>query len=320
MPSLDETVDLLHLLGDPTRVRLLSVLAREELTVAELTTVLQVPQSRVSTHLGKLREASLLRDRRAGTSTFYALSDAMPAGARTFWSAIAAGIDDAVLEGDRTRCQAAIAARDARTGWPDAFAGEMERHYSPGRTWEATAHAFASLLSLGHVLDLGAGDGAIAQLIAPQARTYTCVDRSPKLVAAAEARLRGLPQTVCEVADATALPFEDDAFDTVLLFHVLTCVADPKALLSEAARVLREGGRMLVATLDAHDHAEVAAAWNHVHPGFRPATLARLLEAEGLVVRRCEVTSRERRAPHFSVVTAVAQRPDTRPPFRNPKP
>jgi ArsR family transcriptional regulator len=76
-------------------------------------------------------------------------------------------------------------------------------------------------------------------------------------------------------------------------------------------------------TLDAHDHLEVAAAWNHVHPGFRPSALTGLLEAQGLVVKSCAVTSRERRAPHFSVVTALAERPVTRPvtrptPLRRP--
>lgn len=314
MATLDESVDLLQVLGDATRLRLLSVLAREELTVAELTSVLQVPQSRVSTHLGKLREAALVRDRRAGASTHYALSDAMPASARTLWSALAAQVDDAVLEGDRTRCQAAVRAREGRGGWPDAFAGEMERHYSPGRTWEAMAHAFAGLLDLGRVIDIGAGDGAIAQLLHPRARSYLCVDKSPKLVAAAEARLAGHDQTLCQVADAAALPFEDECFDTALLFHVLTCVEQPAAVLAEAARVLVEGGRMLVVTLDAHDHLEVAAAWNHVHPGFRPAALADLLEAQGLAVESCAVTSRERRAPHFSVVTALAERP-----VRNPR-
>jgi DNA-binding transcriptional ArsR family regulator len=72
MPTLDSTVDLLHLFGDATRMRLMALLAREELSVAKLVGVLQVPQSRLSTHLDRLKEAGLLRDRRAGPSTFYA--------------------------------------------------------------------------------------------------------------------------------------------------------------------------------------------------------------------------------------------------------
>src|SRR5262245_45972559 len=99
MPGLAATTDLLHVFGDPTRVRLLALLARHELTVAELTTVLEVAQSRVSTHLARLREAGLLRDRRNGASTLYALNDAaMPAPARTLWTLLERQVEDAVLE------------------------------------------------------------------------------------------------------------------------------------------------------------------------------------------------------------------------------
>ena len=86
MHSLATTVNLLQLLGEPTRVRLMALLARHELTVAELVQITELGQSSVSTHLGKLREAGLLRDRRVGASTYYALNDAaMPHGARRMW-------------------------------------------------------------------------------------------------------------------------------------------------------------------------------------------------------------------------------------------
>src|SRR5215831_6921317 len=178
MKSIGSVVDRLHLFGDETRVRLISLLARHDLTVAELTAVTQLAQSRVSTHLGKLREAGVVRDRRNGTSTVYALNDgSMPADARRIWSLVESQVDeDAVLAADRSRADAVVSARERGGRWPDAFAGEMERHYSPGRTWEATAHAFVGLARLGDVLDAGAGDGTIAQFLAPRARSITCVD------------------------------------------------------------------------------------------------------------------------------------------------
>ena len=147
MPGLAATTDLLHLFGDPTRVRLLALLARHELTVAELTGILEVGQSRVSTHLGRLREAGLLRDRRNGASTVYALNGAMPQDARGLWTLLERQIDDTVLASDARRCGELLRARDSGAEWPDAVAGQMERHYSPGRTWEATARAFLGLMA-----------------------------------------------------------------------------------------------------------------------------------------------------------------------------
>jgi len=305
MATLATTIDLLNLFSDPTRVRLMALLAREELSVAELTSVTQLPQSRVSTHLGKLREAEVLRDRRAGASTFYALNDAgMPSDARKVWSLVAAEVDDAVLETDRKRCDAVLRARSGNGRWPEAIAGEMERHYSPGRTWEALARGFVGLLALGDVLDIGAGDGTIAELLAPRARSYTAVDVSEKLIAAARARLSKMKNVRCAVADGHALPFADDSFDQVLLFNVLTCAEHPQKVIAEAARVTR--GTVAVITLDAHDHAAVTASYHHLHAGFRPNKLEKMLEKAGLSVRQCEVTSRERRSPHFNVVTAFA--------------
>lgn len=306
MANLEATVGLLNVFGDPTRVRLLSLLAQQELSVAEITTVTQLPQSRVSTHLGKLREAELVRDRRAGASTFYAVNESgMPGDAKKLWSLLATQVDDAVLESDRRRCNKVLEARRAGR-WPEAVAGEMERHYSPGRTWEAMARGFAGLVRLGDVLDVGSGDGTVAQMLAPRAKSWVCVDASAQMIGAARARLKEQPNVRCEVASAEALPFPDHHFDDVLLFNVLASVQEPQRVVAEAARVLRRNGSLVVVTLDAHDHLDVAASYGHVHPGFRPSSLRKIVERAGLTVTSCEVTSRERRAPHFSVVTCTA--------------
>jgi ubiquinone/menaquinone biosynthesis C-methylase UbiE/DNA-binding transcriptional ArsR family regulator len=309
MPTLAATTDLLHLFGDPTRIRLLALLARHQLTVAELTAILEVAQSRVSTHLGKLREAGLLRDRRNGASTLYALNDgAMPSEAGGLWTLLQAEVEDAVLESDARRCDAMLRARDQGAGWPDAVAGRMERHYSPGRTWEATARAFLGLVRLGDVLDGGSGDGTIAQLLAPRARSITCLDRSPRVLAAARARLARVPNVRYLLGQLEAVPAADARFDHVLLLNVLTSARQPARVLAEAARVLRPGGGLTLVTLDAHQHGEVTARYGHLHPGFKPVTVKRMLTQSGLTVDACEVTSREHRQPHFQIVTAFARK------------
>jgi ubiquinone/menaquinone biosynthesis C-methylase UbiE/DNA-binding transcriptional ArsR family regulator len=312
MASMADTVDLLRLFGDATRVRLASLLDRDELTVAEMTRITNLPQSRVSTHLGKLREAGLLRDRRAGASTYYSINDgAMPADVRRIWTLVASGLDEPLLRADRDRCAALLRARESGMAQgPDSVAGQMERYYSPGRTWEATARGLLGLVRLGDVLDAGSGDGAVASLLAPRARTITCLDRSEKALEAARHRLGYLSNVTLVPGDLHALPFESERFDQVLLFNVLVHAENPARVIDEAARVCRRGGDLVVTTLATHAHREATAAYGHVHAGFSARKLAQWLGAAQLTVERCEISSREKRPPHHEVITAFAHKPE----------
>jgi ArsR family transcriptional regulator len=312
IPSVTAAVDALHLLGDATRVRLLALLAHQELTVHELGTIMGLAQPRVSTHLGKLREAALVRDRRAGGSTFYALSEGtMPPAARHVWGLLSREVADDVIAADRTRCDALVRARAKSGAWTDEVAGEMERHYSPGRTWESLARGVLGLVRAGDVLDAGAGDGAVAALIAPRAKSVTCLDRDARVIAAARQRLSAHDNVTVASGDLLAMPFDDASFDDVLLLNVLTCVETPAKALSEAARVLRPGGGLTVVTLRAHAHLDVTAAYGHLHPGFAEPALRRMMATAGLEVEQCGVTSRERRSPRFEVVSVFCRKPSS---------
>jgi len=308
MAEIDQAADILQLLGEPTRIRLLALLESHELNVTELAAITQLAQPRVSTHLGRLREAGLVRDRREGTSSFYRLDDAAPSEAHArLWQSLRDVLGDAELEADRRRAEEVIAHR-AAGAWPELVAGEMERHYSPGRTWEATARAFAGLAALGDVLDVGSGDGVVAGLLAPHARSVCCLDASPRVAAAARRRLASFESVRYCVADMQALPFPAERFDQVLMLNVLTYAADPRRALRESARALRPGGQLCVVTVDAHEHGEVARSYGHVHDGFSPSALKGLLRKARLDVASCEVTSVERRTPAFRVVTAFARK------------
>jgi DNA-binding transcriptional ArsR family regulator/protein-L-isoaspartate O-methyltransferase len=306
MQDLASASNLLGLFAEPTRVRLLRLLADQELSVAELVQVTDVPQSSVSTHLGKLRDAGLVRDRKNGTSTYYALSADMPAQARSIWDLVANEVTDTVLATDRARAEEVLQAR--HTGFPESIAGEMERHYSPGRTWEALALSFAGLLRLGRVLDIGSGDGAVAEMLAPRARALTCVDTSDALVDAAKKRLAAFEHAEVLKGDMHALPFQDGRFDQVLMLNTLVHSATPAKAVGEAARVLAKGGDLVIVTLDAHDHPDAARSWGHAQQGITPATLRKWLARSGLAVEQCDVMVREKRAPRFDVVVAYAQR------------
>jgi DNA-binding transcriptional ArsR family regulator/2-polyprenyl-3-methyl-5-hydroxy-6-metoxy-1,4-benzoquinol methylase len=306
--SLSSAVNTLQLFAEPTRVRLMALLEGEELTVAELVAITELAQSSVSTHLGKLRDAGLLRDRRQGASTLYALNDGnMPESAKQVWSLVRGEIKDAVLEGDHERCVDVVRAR-AQANWPDAVAGQMERHYSPGRTWEATARGLFGLMDLGDVLDAGSGDGTMAQLLAPRAKSVTCLDRNEKMVEAACARLAKLKNVTVTLGDVHELPFDEASFDQVMLFNILTQATTPARVVSEAARVLRDGGNLAIVTLATHDHADVSANYRDIHSGFSTLQLKRMLQKAGLSVEACDVTCREKRSPHFEVITAFAKK------------
>jgi ArsR family transcriptional regulator len=306
--DLGAATSLLSLLGDSSRVRLVALLARQELSVAELVEVTGLVQSRVSTHLGRLREAGLVRVRKAGASTFYSLADgAMPDPARKVLELVRGEVKDAALEADARRADAVVKRRTSGA-WPEAVAGHMERHYSPGRTWESMARGMLGLVRLGDVLDAGCGDGTIASLLHPRAESVTLLDRSEKMIAAAKQRLARAKNVRFALGDVHELPFADATFDAVLLFHVLTCAERPDRAIAEAARVLRPGGTVAVLALDRHDHPDVTAHYGHVHAGLSPKKLVSLFEAASLEVETCEVTSRERREPYFQVVSAFARK------------
>ena len=304
--TLTHYVDTLNLLGDESRLRLCALLRDRELCVTDLVRVTGISQPRVSTHLGRLREAGVVRDRRKGPQSFYTLdADRLPASAQTLL-AEAAQADDPTLDGDRTRLHELEAER--RNGLAEYVPDELERFYSPGRSWQSLAVGIAAMLRLGDVLDVGSGDGAAASAIAPYCRSLTCVDANARMVAETRERLASVPHARVETADVHDLPFPAAAFDTILLFHTLTYAARPARAVAECARVLRPGGRLVVLCLDRHRHQDVTGKYGERHPGFAPRTLRRLLGAAGLTVVTADVACRESKKPHLQVVLAIAEK------------
>ena len=300
---------VLRLLADPTRVRLLALLEHEELTVAELAAVLHLAQPRVSTHLAKLKEAGLVRDRRAGVSAYYRANNEGDAAQHTLLASLRESIDDALLHEDAARVPHVLAERARGEGWADTVAGDMERHYSPGRTWETLARSLLQLLDTGDVLDIASGDGVTAELLAPHAHSIVCVDSSERVVEAASKRLQGFPNVQVRHGDMHALHLGKQRFDLVLMLHALTYAEHPPQAVAEAARFLRPSGRLLAVTLGKHDHRAVVEPFDHRNLGFRSEQLAGFAKAAGLQVISCTRLSRERKAPHFEVISLLARRP-----------
>ena len=300
---------VLRLLADPTRVRLLALLEHEELTVAELAAVLHLAQPRVSTHLAKLKEPGLVRDRRAGVSAYYRANSEGEEAQRKLLDSLRQSIDDALLREDAARLPAVLAQRAGTEGWADTVAGDMERHYSPGRTWETLARSLLQLLETGDVLDIASGDGITAELLAPHAHSITCVDSSERVVDAAAKRLRAFTNVQLMQGDMQALDLGEQRFDLILMLHALTYAEDPALAVAEAARVLRPGGRLLAVTLGQHDHRTAVEPFDHRNLGFHGDQLRGFADAAKLDVISCHQISRERKAPHFEVISLLARKP-----------
>jgi ArsR family transcriptional regulator len=296
-----------RLLADSTRLRLLLLLEHEEMSVAELAGITQLAQPRVSTHLAKLKEAGLVADRRDGVFVYYRIgTGATDTSLDALWQFLRKNTNDPLLKQDRERIPHVLNKRKGVETWADSVAGDMERHYSPGRTWEATARGLVHLLDPGDVLDIASGDGVLAELLAPTAKTITCLDISKRVVEAGGSRLKLFKNVKFKLGDMHALPVPDSAFDTVLLMHALTYTNDPGRVFKEAARVLRPGGKLLAVTLQKHPHAKAVEPFNHVNLGFTTGQLERFCADAGLRVQTCTVSAIEKRTPNYSVLSLSA--------------
>jgi ubiquinone/menaquinone biosynthesis C-methylase UbiE len=303
----DACSDLLKLLAEGSRLRLLLLLQQEELTVAELAQITNLKQPRVSTHLAKLKESGLVFDRRAGVQAFYRFAPTKLApAARTLVSAILVAAKSGLATDDQKRMQQVLKARNTGLNWADTVAGDMERHYSPGRTWEAVARTALELIELGDVLDVASGDGALAELMAPRARSVTCVDASTKVADAARKRLAKYANVRVLEADMHALDLPANTFDQALLLQAVPYTVTPFKLFAELSRVLRPGGRLLGSALGKHGFELEVAPFGHQNLGFETVELENFLAASGFSNISARVVTRERKSPHFDIIVFSA--------------
>lgn len=309
MLDLENGSRLLRLLAEPTRLRLLLLLKHEPLNVAELTAVTRLTQSRISSHLARLREAGLVADNGRGNGRYLVSVERWPLELQSLWQVLVERIDDDQLARDRERASEIVRLRSRSSSWAESVAGRMERQYSPGRTWEAVSRSMIELLDLGDVLDIGSGDGVLAELLSDRARRFTCLDLSETVIAAAHKRLANHANVDLKVGDMHSLPWAKPSFDQVFMLHTLSYSRQPALAIAESARVLRRGGRLVIATIEQHDHEATVAAYDHVNLGFSAEEIRRWIKETGLVVRDCATRSRERHPPYFRLITASADKP-----------
>lgn len=299
------TSALFRLLGDPTRLRLLRLLAQDRFNVTELTAILAAAQSNVSRHLGLLKDAGLIREEREGGFVYYRLADeARTNGHGPLWTLLeghfAAAADDAAVRQDEARLQEVLRLRKE-----DFDTHGDVRQLVPGRSWAAWARALGHLLPPVDVVDIGCGDGYLAIESASWARHVIGIDRSDEVLERAKslAARRHVANVEWKKGDLLRLPLHDGSVDVALLSQALHHASDPERAVAEAVRVLRPGGRVLVLDLREHDQAWVRQKFGDHHLGFSPAGLQGLLRGAGLDDVRVQVGASKTGDP-FTVLIA----------------
>ena len=297
----------LRLAADPSRLRLLLLLEREELSVAELQEILAQGQSRISTHLAQLKQAGLVDDRRTGKNAFYRLT--APA---ELMELVRKGAGEvAETSEDRKALDLALRKRQNQMRrYFDELAGKFGRQYVPGRSWKGVAEALLKLMPPMVIADLGAGEGTISQLMAQRAKRVIAIDNSEKMVefGAELARKHGIGNMEYRLGDLEKVPIRSGTVDLAFLSQALHHARHPQRAVAEARRILKPGGRIAVLDLNRHHFEEAREMYADVWLGFTELELERYLKEGGFKDVETAVVYKEQEAPYFETLLGTGEK------------
>jgi len=310
MIGLNGTSRLLRALADETRMRILHLLAQEELSGTDLMEILNMGQSRISTHLALLKEVGVVQDRKAGRRTFFSIAAGPASG---FWQRL---LDENAQAPEFSADAAGLRAlkerqRGERRAYFDRVAASFGDELLPGRTWEGLARAVLQLAPRARYADLGIGDGLLTLMLAEVATQVTAVDLSAEMLSQLESRARakGIANIEYTEGDIEDLPLADASHDVVVASQALHHARTPARALAEARRILVPGGRLLVIDLLAHTEEWVREKLEHLHLGFTEPGLEALVREAGFDKVRVGRVARDPQPPHFMTLVATAVKP-----------
>lgn len=300
--------DTLKTFSDPTRLRLLALLTREELSVAELQEILGMGQSRISSQLALLRQAGLVTDRREGKKAFYSMRAAIPPRQLTLLRATIDSVAElpALIE-DRDNLDRILQKRRRISEqYFNLIAGRLGKNYCPGRSWEAIGHLALHLVPEITIADLGAGEGLLSQLLARRAKQVWCIDNSPRMVEVGTelAAKNGLHNLAYKLGDIEQVPLPDKSVDLAILSQALHHAQHPQAAVEEAFRILRPGGQLLVLDLNEHTFEKARELYADVWLGFTESSLHGFLKKAGFAKVEVTAVAKEDAEPHFETLLA----------------
>lgn len=305
--------DTLKLLGDETRLRIVALLRREELSVAEMQEVLAMGQSRISSHLALLRKGGIVLDRREGKKTFYSLNENLrPENLNLVHSACdAVKTVSEYLEDQENLARILDKRRRFMEEYFNSIAGRLGKNYCPGRSWEAIGHFLLRLTPHIKIVDLGAGEGMIAQLLAQHAEEVTCIDNSSGMVKVGTelAKKNGLTNLRYKLGDIEKVPLPDDSYDLAFLSQALHHARHPQRAVNEAFRILKPGGRLIVLDLKEHNFEKAHELYADIWLGFTQNSLYGFLKKSGFEKAEVSVVAREEQEPFFQTLLASGMKP-----------
>jgi len=309
--------EALKALADGTRLRLMLLLLQEELTVAELQTILDMGQSRISSHLSLLKQAGLATHRRSGKNIFYGASlDGKSRGAIILRDLLeVAGRETEEAASDLVALKVVLGKRrDVAREYFNRLAGKFGRSYCPGRSWHALSHLLLDLLPPMVIADLGAGEGTLSQLLARRAKQVIAVDNSEKMVeyGSGIALANGFTNLEYRLGDIETPPIESGSVDIAILSQALHHAPNPRKALAAAAKILKPGGRIMVLDLLSHQFEQARELYADLWLGFGEPELHGMLEKAGFDDVQVEVVSRENEPPHFATIFGRGILPDAR--------
>jgi len=302
----------LRSLADSTRLRIIALLERDELSVNELQQITRMGQSRISTHLGQLQEAGLIQSRREGKRTFYRLNQNADSLAREFIQLASRGAKEMPEHpADQVNLKRILARRQEQAQlYFDQIAGRFDRSYGPGRSWQAFGQMLLRVLPPVVVADLGAGEGLLSELLALRAKKVIAVDNSEKIVAfgANKARKNGLKNLEFRLGDLEEPPVEPQSVDLVILSQALHHARNPDRAIAAAHRILRPGGQVMILDLLQHKFEKARELYGDTWLGFAESDLQRWLEAAGFKKIEISVVAQEEQPPNFQTILAAGEK------------
>ncbi len=309
---MSSTLRSLRALGDPTRLRIISLLERDELSVNELQEITQLGQSRISTHLGLLGDADLVQSRREGKRTFYRVLQDPDVAARDVIQVATRGAKEMPEHAaDQVNLKRILARRaDQQQVYFNQIAGRFDRSYGPGRSWEAFGHLLLRILPPLTVADLGSGEGLLSELLARRCKKVIAVDNSEKMVTfgANKAKKNGLKNLEFRLGNLQEPPIDPQSVDLVILSQALHHAPEPAKALAGAHRLLKPGGQIMILDLLKHNFEKARELYGDHWLGFPESELHRWMEAAGFKKIEIGVVAREEQPPHFATILAAAEK------------
>jgi ArsR family transcriptional regulator len=295
----------LKLLADPTRLRMLLLLQNQALSVAELQEILGMGQSRISTQLSLLKQEGLVTDQRSGKNNIYQAE--LPQELLSLAKQAAEELPECPKDLSALRHLIRKRKDKARTYF-DELAGKFGKSYVPGRSWKALAEALIKVMNYDVVADLGAGEGTLSQLLAQRAKKVIAVDISPKMVEFGQALAlsHGLGNLEFRLGEIEDVPIETKTVDLAILSQALHHAEEPSRALSEAYRILKPGGRLLILDLAKHSFTKAHELYSDRWLGFPEGELAEMIEAAGFQDVETSVVDRETKPPRLQTLVATA--------------